>query len=49
MKRVQRGSRVLFLERSYALWAMAMPRDIDAIDGLGGSEESDMNGGVVDG
>lgn len=40
---------MLFLERPYALWAMAIPRDIDAIDGFGGSEESEMRGGVVGG
>ena len=49
MKRVQRGNSVLVLERPYALWAVAMPRDIDVIDGLGGSEELDISGGVVGG
>lgn len=34
------------LERLYALWAMAIPRDIEEMDGLGGSEESEMNGRV---
>ena len=45
MKRVQRGNWVLDLEELYALWAVVMPRDIDAIDGLGGSAESSMSGG----
>ena len=40
---------MLFLDRPYALWAVAMPRDIDAMDGLGGSEDSDMSVGEVGG
>lgn len=49
MKRVQRGNRGFALERPYALWAVAMPRDIDTMDGLSGSEEADMSGGVEGG
>lgn len=30
---------MLFLKWPYALWAVAIPRDIDVMDGLGGSEE----------
>ena len=49
MKRAQRGNGVSSLDRPYALWAVAIPRDIDSIDGLGGSEDSEISGGEVEG
>ena len=46
---VQSGNWVWAFEPPYASWAAAMPRDINAFDGLGGSEELDMSGRVVAG